>query len=137
MTATAIFEAIRSRFKAQVSDPLSLITIHDNANEPTQVVASWVRFSISIDSNAQVSTGNPGGRRFRSTGTGMVQVFVPLARGDAAALSIANTIVTAFRNVSIAPQITFLGVGVVGTAEQDNAWCRRRVAIPFRADELG
>jgi len=137
VTQAAVFEAIRARFKTTVSDPLALLTIHDNAPEPATPTASWVRFSVSIDSNQQVSTGNVGGRRFRSTGTCMVQVMVPLARGDAAALAIANTIVAAFRNVSIAPQITFMGVGVVGTADQDAAWCRRRVVIPFRADELG
>ena len=137
MTQAAIFEAIRTRFKTQVSDPLELRVIHDNAPEPTGMVAQWCRFSLAIDDNRQVSTGNPGGKRFRMTGTGMVQVFVPIAKGDAAALSIADSIIAVFRNVSIAPQISFLGVGVVGTAEQDAAWCRRRVVIPFRADELG
>lgn len=136
MTQAAVFEAIRARFKALVSDPLALRTIHDNAPEPAGVTASWCRFSISVDQNQQVSTGNPGGRRFRVTGTCMVQILVPIAKGDAAALAIADTIIAAFRNVSIAPQITFLGAGIVGTAEQDAAWCRRRVAIPFRADDL-
>lgn len=136
MTQAAIFEAIRSRFKTQVTDPLGLRTIHDNAPIPEGQTAQWCRFSLQIDQNQQVSTGNVGGRRFRLTGTATVIVLVPLAKGDAAALAIADTIVTAFRNVSIAPQISFLGVGVVGTAEQDAAWCRRRVQIPFRADEL-
>jgi hypothetical protein len=137
VTQAALFEAIRTRFKTEVSDPLELRTIHDNVPEPPGMVAQWCRFSLSIDQNQQVSTGNPGGKRFRMTGNGMVQIFVPIAKGDAAALSIADSIIAAFRNISIAPQITFLGVGVVGTAEQDAAWCRRRVVIPFRADELG
>lgn len=137
MTQAAIFEAIRARFKAMVSDPLELRTIHDNAPKPMAPTAQWCRFSLSIDNNQQVSTGNTGGKRFRATGTGMVQIEVPIAKGDAAALAIGDTIVAAFRNISIAPNITFLGVGIVGTAEQDDAWCRRRVAIPFRADTIG
>jgi len=137
MTQAAIFEAIRARFKATVSDPLELRTIHDNAAPPEGQVGQWCRFSVQIDSNRQVSTGNPPVRRFRSEGQAVAQVFVPIAKGDAAALAIADVIVDAFRNVSIAPQTTFLGVGVVGTAELDNAWCRRRVTIPFRADTIG
>lgn len=137
MSQAAVFNAIRQRFKTAVSDVLSLLTVHDNAPEPVGPAVQWVRFSISIDNNQQVSTGNPGGRRFRMVGTCTCNIFVPLARGDAAALAIADTISGAFRNVSIAPQISFLGVGVVGTAEQDAAWCRRRVVIPYRADILG
>lgn len=136
MSEADILGAIRSRFKTTVSDVLSLLTIHDNAPEPTGTPSEWCRFSVSIDSNQQVSTGNTGARRFRLTGTAMVQVFVPLAKGDAAAVEIATTAILAFRNVSIAPQITFTNVGIVGTADQDAAWCRRRVAIPFRADLL-
>ena len=137
MTQAAVFEAIRARFKTLVSDPLQLRTVHDNAPIEDSVTSQWCRFSISIDNSQQVSTGNPGGRRFRVTGTGAVQILVPLAKGDAAALAIADAIIAAFRNVSIAPQISFLGVGVVGAAEHDAAWCRRRVIIPFRADEIG
>lgn len=136
MTQAAIFEAIRGRFKTLVSDPLSLRTIHDNAPELPATVPEWCRFSIGVDVNQQVSTGNPGGRRFRVTGTCVVQILVPIAKGDAAALAIADTIIAAFRNVSIEPQITFLGAGIVGVGEQDAAWFRRRVAIPFRADDL-
>lgn len=137
MTQAAIFEAIRTRFKTQVTDPLALRTIHDNAPEPSGVTSQWCRFSISVDQNQQVSTGNTGGKRFRVSGACAVQVFVPLAKGDAAALAIADAIIAAFRNISIAPNITFLGVGIAGTAEQDASWCRRRVVIPYRADELG
>jgi len=140
MSDTAIFEAIRARFKAMVSDPLELRTIHDNAPMPEGQVAQWCRFSVQIDSNRQVSTGNAPVRRFRSEGQAVAQVFVPLAKGDAAALAIADVIKAAFLNVSIAPYITFhtqQGVGTVGTSEQDNAWCRRRVVIPFRADTIG
>lgn len=137
MSDSAIIGVIRSRFETQVSTPLQLLTIHDNAPEPPTPPAQWCRFSVAIDNNQQVSTGNPGGRRFRLTGTAMAIVFAQaIGKGDAAALAIANTIIAAFRSVSIAPQITFLGVGLAGTAEQDAAWCRRRVVIPFRADVL-
>lgn len=138
MTDADVFAAIRGRFEAQVSDPLQLPTVHDNGPAMEAPTPQWCRFSVSIDQPwRQASTGNPGGRRSRATGTCVAQVFVPLAKGDAAALAIAGAIVAAFRHTSIAPQITFLDVGTAGAGEQDQAWCRRRVVMTFRADELG
>ena len=55
----------------------------------------------------------------------------------AAALQIADDILDAFRGVYLAnPNINFIPApGVVGTADQDQSWCKRTVRIPFRHDE--
>lgn len=136
MTQAAIFEAIRDRFETQVGTPQSLRVIHDNAPEPTSVVSSWARFSVSIDDTRQVSTGSAP--RYRSTGSATVNLFVPQAKGDGAALALCDAINAAFRGVSLAsPDITFMPAPtIVGAAERDEAWCRRTMRIPFRADTV-
>tara|TARA_R110002020_G_scaffold36687_1_gene110424 strand:- start:203 stop:574 length:372 start_codon:yes stop_codon:yes gene_type:complete len=120
---------------AQVSTPESLRVIHDNAPEPTSVVQSWCRFTVQTDNHEQVSQGQV---RYRMTGAATAIIFSPIAKGDAAVLALADKVVTAFRGVSLtSPDITFSPApGVLGVSEQDEAWCKSTVRIPFRADTV-
>ena len=131
----AAFEAIRSRFKTLVTDELSLTTIHDNAPAPAETVQNWCRLSISVDSTTLAAIGVP---RYRSIGSATVNLYAPAARGDSVLLSRAQTIIEAFRGVSLpTPLLSFTPApSVIGTAEVDGAWCRRTVRIPFRVDEV-
>lgn len=132
----AAFEWIRDRFKTLVTDELELVTVHDNAPAPADVVQNWCRFSIAVESTTQVATGTA---RYRSTGAATVNLFAPARLGDAALLSRASTVIAAFRGVAVETPalISFTPApSIIGTAEVDGAWCRRTVRIPFRVDEV-
>jgi hypothetical protein len=133
MSVVDIITAVRDRFDTEVSTPQSLRVIHDNAPEPSSRVQSWCRFSVQIDGTSQVSMGQV---RHRSIGSATALLFSPIAKGDAAVLALADLVISAFQGQRIAdPDITFTpSPSVIGVAEQDDAWCRRTVRIPFRAD---
>lgn len=135
MSQQAIIQAVRDRFDTIVATPESVRVVHDNAPEPSSRVQSWVRFSVQIDGNEQVSMGQ---RRYRMTGAATAIIFGPIAKGDAAVLELADAAIAAYQGQRIAdPQITFTPApGVIGVAEQDEAWCKRTVRIPFRADTV-
>lgn len=137
MSLAAIFQAVRARFQTEVATPETLTVVHDNAPEPT-AAARWCRFSVSVDSTQQVSTGSAAMRRFRSVGSATAQLFVSQKSGDAALLELADAIDVAFRGARIAdPQIRFRAPTLVGTPVQDGAWFARTVRIPFEADTFG
>ena len=92
--------------------------------------APWVRMTIIPGEGFQASLGTP--RVWRSTGVAVVQVFVPLAQGDAGAYGLADDVATIFRGVSVdgvvfrAPSLTRIG--------PDRSWYQINVATPFQAD---
>lgn len=133
MTEAAVIQAIRERFDTEVATPASLRIIYDNAPEDPAVVQRWCRFSVQIDDTQQVSMGV---RRFRATGAAVAQFFGPIAKGDAALNALADSAIAAFRGVRLTePMVTFApSPSYLGTADRDEAWCRRAVRIPFRAD---
>lgn len=128
-----IFQAIRSRFQTEIGSELGISVVHDNGPEPASISASWCRFSVSAEQPTQATMGTVF---YRMTGTATVQLFTPIAKGDGASIDLADAIVTAFRGVRIAsPQIRFTPPpGIIGTADQEDAWCIRTVLIPYAAD---
>ena len=128
-----IFQAIRSRFQTEIATEQAISVVYDNGPEPASISASWCRFSVSVDNHEQQTMGTV---RYRMTGTATAQLFTPIAKGDGASIDLADAVVTAFRGVRIAsPQIRFSPPpGIIGTAEQEDAWCIRTVLIPYAAD---
>jgi hypothetical protein len=128
-----IFQAIRSRFQTEIGSEQGISVVHDNGPEPTSISASWCRFSVSVDNHEQATMGTVF---YRMTGTATAQLFTPIAKGDGASIDLADAVVTAFRGVRIAsPQIRFTPPpGIIGTADQEDAWCIRTVLIPYAAD---
>ena len=135
MSQAAIIQAIRDRFDEQVATPESLRVIHDNAKEPSSRIQKWCRFSVQVDGTSYQMLGQ---NRERTIGVATAILFTPIGEGDASSLSLADKVTAAFRRVRLAsPDISFMPPpGLVGVAEQDEAWCRRTVRIPFRADTV-
>lgn len=134
MSLAAIITAVRDRFDTEVAVPQSLRVIHDNAPEPSGIVQSWCRFSVQIDGTNQVSMGQV---RHRSVGAATALLFTPIGKGDKEKLlDVADAAIAAFQGQRIAsPDITFTpSPSILGVSEQDEAWCRCTVRIPFRAD---
>ncbi len=134
MSQADIIEAIRQRFIDEVAEPLELVVVHDN-EPPKSPASSWCRFLVQPQDRRQASSGGAS-VRFRTTGTAQAQVFVPAARGDSAAITIAQAVLTAFTLWKSAdPDVTVTTALISGDVARDEAWWRRTVEIRWRADE--
>ena len=129
----AMSSAIRSHFDAQIGGPLSLPTLHDNAPGEQPGAGKWCRFIVMHDANEQLSFGAIPG--YRKSGQAVAQVMVPMDDGVDDALSIADSICTVFRAVTVGglrfrtPYIDIVG------AVLDGAYFQVDVTCPFRLDE--
>ena len=128
-----IFQAIRSRFATEIGTGQSIDVVYDNGPEPASIKQSWCRFTVQVDNQEQISMGTV---RYRMTGMATARLFTPIAKGDGPSIDLADAVVTAFRGVRLtSPDIVFTPPpGIIGMADQEDAWCIRTVQIPFRAD---
>ena len=139
MTTAAIFEAIRDRFQTVVAEAqtVPLVVLHDNAPDPG-INSTWCRLTLIEDGQEPVSSRTSDGNRYRITGHATAECYCPVARGDAALLSLKDAIVDAFRGVVLASPIIYFGPPFfVGSATRDEGGFRRTVSIPFEADVFG
>lgn len=139
MSATVeIANAIRGRFAAQVATPQTLTTVYDNVPKSTIPTSGrWCRFVVLFGVQTQVAFAGVGGRRFRTIGQAIAQVFEPIGVGDGAQLAVVEAIQDAFRSVSLSATafITFDPPYVASAPIREDSWWMVPVAIPFRADE--
>lgn len=136
--------AIRERFKALVAVPNSVAVVFGNQPVAAPPVGRWCRVSIQAAARAQVSTGAPGHRRFRTVGTVAVVLFEPLNAGDGGQDALVDAISDAFLGVTLQPASTpelflrFRPPYPDGEAVVDSGrWWARTVQIPFEADTFG
>ena len=135
MTKTAIANAIRSRFKTQVADVLSLGTQYDNQKYDNPDNAKWCRLTVKFGETIQKSVGSPAGNRDRTSGVVMAQLFCPAGKGDSDLLAIADAVVTAFKRVTDTG-ITFATPSSDVRGRVGNEW-QINVNCPFYADDIG
>lgn len=137
--AVEIANAVRTRFYEEVvGGEDGLLVVYDNV--PDAAIPSnsrWVRFSVRLGEQRQVSVASTGGRRFRTAGVALVHLFEPIGIGDGAQLALVATIQDAFRSVSLdgPPFITFDPPYVSAAPIREDSWWLLPVVIPFRADE--
>lgn len=133
MNWEALFNAIRTRFKIEVEDYVNVPIQYDNVALTPPQNSPWMRFSIVPGDSFQKTLGDQN-RRFRTVGTAIAQVFIPLAMGDRAGLEIADAVRDAFRAVSVdgvvfqTPSITVLG--------RDEGHWQINVSCPWYADDI-
>lgn len=135
MTSEAIANAIRSRFKTQVADVLSLPTQYDNHKLDNPDNAQWCRLNIKCGETFQVSIGAPGTQRDRTHGVVIAQLFGPVGAGDGALREIADAVRVAFRRVTDAG-VTFATPSVHEQGLFEDSW-QINVVCPFYADDIG
>lgn len=137
MSFADITEAIRAKFRTDVTEPNELRVVH--SNEPPQGnVARWCQMHVEVQSTAQVSTGTIA--RFRVTGRVLVTMFCRIADGDAWLLQTTDLLTAAFRGAVIqSPAITFGPPTPIGPSSRDEAggYWRLPTQILFRADVFG
>lgn len=136
--AAAFADAIRSRFTTEFAIPNALPVRYDNVpteNEPS--TGRRASISIQLGQSSQVSVAGAGGRRWRTVGVALVQLFEPLGVGEGALLQLFGALQDAFRNVSIAdPQIRFQSVSMVAPMLVENGHFTATAAVEFLADEF-
>lgn len=89
MSLEAIHNTIRKRFGDNVQVPENLDTHYDNSpHEHVQPVHA--RVTILLGESLQTTIG--ASKRYRTPGTMVVQIFVPVADGDARALQLADKV---------------------------------------------
>lgn len=135
MNFETLANTIRTRFKTQVADTQSLLTQYDNQDftPPNQTV--WARLTILPGESFQVSNGGPNGKRFRTPGIMIVQIFLPFGQGDKAGLELADVIKTAFRSKNV-DSITYRTPSV-STVGKTGPWWQINVRCPFYNDDIG
>lgn len=133
MTQAAAIEAVRQRFIDQVATPNSLTVLYDNAPE-TAATNPRARVTISLEDERQITMG--GTRTWRAVGTMLVELLQPRERGDAALLTLAEAVVTAFQGQRIAsPLVRFTPPpSIDGAMDTDDATAKRLVRVPFLTD---
>lgn len=135
MTHEAIGNAIRSRFKSQVADVLSLLTQYDNQGFENPDNAAWCRLSVKTGETFQTSIGSPGSNRERTHGVVIAQLFGPVGDGDGELRKIADAVCTAFRRVSD-DGVTFRTPSMHEQGLFGDSW-QINVVCPFYADSIG
>lgn len=125
--------AVRSRWDTEVTTGLSLPTQHDNA-EFTEPTTKWCRLTLQPAATDQLELGAAPSRTFRTMGRAVAMIFLPLASGDALALSLADSIAALFRAQTVggvtyfAPSIAQIG--------RSGEWWQLNVTIPFYTEAL-
>lgn len=127
MSRETAMNAIRSRFKTEVADVLSIPVLYDNApGDPPDGEAEWIRFTILWGNASQTEFG--GHTAHRDVALAVAQIFVPAGKGDGRSAEIADAIVPKFRAISIGEGVTFrtpylTTVGRTGQYWQVNVSC--------------
>ena len=135
MTKTAIANAIRSRFKTQVADVLSLPTQYDNHKLDNPDNAKWCRLTVKFGETIQKSVGSPTGNRDRTPGVVIAQLFCPAGSGDGELLTVADAVIAAFKRVT-GTGVTFRTPSADVRGRNGAEW-QINVNCPFYADDIG
>ena len=136
MSWEVMFNTIRSRFKTQIADTLSLETGYDNQDFDPPNNANWCRLTIIPGDTDQVSIGAPASNRERTVGVMIAQLFVPLHVGDGVLLELADSVRAAFKRLT-ADAVVFQTPKISSKPARDRSWWRINVACPFYTDDIG
>jgi len=113
MNFTEAANTLRQRFNDEFRSRSDAFVTYDNVNqlqkpdgswvtEPKDSngdPAPWVRFSIRASNAQQISAGSQ--RLFRQPGSIIVQIFIPVGKGDGKAYEVADAIAASLRGVTI------------------------------------
>lgn len=108
----------------------STLTMENDSYQP-QSTESWVRFALRGAVSTLASVGTPGRNSARYPGTILIQVFTPLATGDAAGRKLADQAAQVFEGAKL--EGFDIGLPYVSVAEEPNedGWYQINVTVPF------
>jgi len=96
---------------------------------------SWIRLVVKTLTRAQSSLGRVTNRRYRTTASVMIQVFVPANSGVAAADTLAYEAASIFEGVSF-DGLDFDQAAIVNEIGVDGYWFMTLVESIFSYDEI-
>ena len=135
----SLTNTVRSRYKTQVEDALSLVSIHDNQRltTPEPGTQKWASVRILHTETEQIQAQGAN-RVYRKRGVLQVRLFAALRDGTGFAHEVVDTIRPAFRRQIVSgvvyqdPSMQRVGrVKVLGKG----GWYRIDVNCPFYADD--
>lgn len=136
MTFAQCEESISARVST-VATAQTATLLRDNAPEPADKAAKWMRLRIGGGAAEVLSMGGTGHRKYRVRGTATVECYAPAKQGAATLRAVGDAVVAAFRGVaSASPDIRYLPP-TIGQFQDQNGWVRRDVTVPFIFDEEG
>ena len=127
-TPEAAHNAIRGRFKREMTTTLGQTVIYDNDPTPSPALGTpWVRARISFGGAGRSEIGSTG----PLDGVGLVRaiIYSPVGQGVSAGLVLADQIVGKFRGA--ADSGVQFGVPSLRSIGRQSAWWRDDVRIPF------
>jgi len=124
MSFKSIANSITTFFKA-LTDANNLVVRYDNDPRITPTSGAWMKVSIEFKDSNQAEIGIS---TFRNEGSVNVEIKIPIGRGSADALSIADIIAAGFRTTIVDEVINFQtprieNVGRVEDNYQVNVLC--------------
>ena len=132
----AMNEAIRNRFKVEVTTVKKLPTHYDNQefkDKPENKI--WCRLAVVHGESNQRELGPVASRNFRSVGIMTAMLFFPLNKGEKALMEMADFIADQFTGITDAG-VTYRAPSVSRVSRAGN-WWQVNVTVPFFSDRLG
>lgn len=131
---STVLQTVRSLFVTRVAQVYGYTVAYDNqAFTPLNRQDPWLRLRVGAITPAVAGFG--AGLRMRKFGQFEVDINVPLASGDAVALTIADNIYNVFSN-KVLSGVTFRSVIQDGAGEEEEGFWVLPVSCVFYMDEI-
>lgn len=108
----------------------SLLLVENDSYHP-QTTETWLRFALRGKESSLASVGSPGSNRAQYPGTILIQVYTPLATGDASGRSLADQAAQVFEGAHL--EGFDIGLPYVSVPEEpdEDGWYQIDVTVPF------
>lgn len=129
-------QIIRERFNTQWAtfSPTYQVFYDGQPVENSQINGvPWVRLTILPGETRQIGFSNAGRRR-RTTGLAVAQIFIPAATGDGLAIELADQVASVWEMTTI-QGVIFRATSVQRVGE-DGAWLQYNASTPWQVDAL-
>lgn len=134
MSAQQFIGAIEARFTTawNAAHPTVPIAYSGKKFQPP-ANSPWVRITVVLGNEEQVTFGAPGGNTYRLSGTIYVDVFGPKGTGMGTVNGLADTARTTFRGAQFDGVMCRAATVIPG---EEAAYVTAKVRIPFQVDAI-
>ena len=95
---------------------------------------AWARISLRTADSTQITVGTTGGRRFRTIGLVLVEVFAPLGLGQDTALAVADDVAASLRGITTSSNVVRLGASSIEPEGREETYYQVNITTPFEFD---
>lgn len=131
---STVIQKVRGEFVTRIANTYGYTVAYDNQQfTPVNRQDPWLQFRVGAVTPAVAGFG--AGLRMRKFGQFEVDIHVPLASGDAAALVIADNIYNVFSN-KVLSGVTYRSVTQDGSGGEEEGFWVLPVSCVFYMDEI-